>query len=177
MARLSAVLYVLDKCVDCVIENYDFEDLNIPPVISGQYVESAFHIMDHIVSTKFALLPPELIIPKDLPTEQMQTTITDVNLVAKESAKIKRLMLYKENEIQPGKAARGKLVPLTYSAHDKNKFTADGAVHFFEQLAKLGLGSVEERTNTSNKKTYKVFVKKPLHAMNAETKTYWQSLT
>ena len=63
MARVSMILHVLDFAVEEAFqetgENQELCTKQIPTMISENTVRAAIAILNHVMETKFALMPPE----------------------------------------------------------------------------------------------------------------------
>ena len=191
MARVAMIVHVLDNAVAIASQELASNEeanviLDIPSIVPKESVQEAIAVMNHIVDTKYAMMPPAEKLHSDAainranpsshlrdaqPSPQqpqdyfLSETLTDLH-----GKYIKKVLLHKGTQ---GKASevsgRHLMPPVTPLPNTSNRYPTTAAESFLKCMEDLGLGNIVRNQNNRSRETC-ILNKRPLEDLTTEAR-------
>ena len=170
MARVSMILHVLDFAVEAAFEETltgqekDPIPKEIPRMIAETTVATAITILNHVIETKFALMPPEEKLQDETtskaniaPNEENASQPVDYDqmfhadtLMERYHRYVKKILLFKGKVVKASDVSGRHLMPSVTPADNKtNKYPTVAAESILTSLETLGFGEVQQKGSKS----------------------------
>ena len=191
MARVSMIVHVLDNAVTIASQQLESNaDANtvvvdIPSTIPKESVQQAIAVMNYIVDTKFAMMPPEeklqsdAIVNRPNPSSQndaqpssqqsndffLPETLTDLH-----GKYVKKVLLYKGTQVKASEVSgRHLMPPVTPLPNTSNRYPTMAAASFLRCMVDLGLGDIVPTQNNRSREAC-TLKKRPLEDLSTEAR-------
>ena len=163
VARLSMVLYVLEKSLEKILEgeNPECPSTTWSVTITADCVSAAASIMDYLINQKLIMMDIVEIGPSDQPAVDN----TDVP----NSDKVRRLLTM-ISEDDDGHISPSKVAQKHICAPICGKYSVTSAMKLFDTVETLGFGKTVEQTTATNRRVKK-FRKTPYDLLSSEART------
>lgn len=169
MARVSMILHVLDFAVQAAFEEGTGQEKDpilkeIPKMIAESTVATAITILNHVIETKFALMPPEEKL-QDEPTSKASIAPNEENasqpvdydqmfhadtLMERYDRYVKKILLFKGKVVKASDVSGRHLMPSVTPGDNKtNKYPTVAAESILRSLETLGFGEVQQKGSKS----------------------------
>ena len=188
MARVSMILHVLDFAVEEAFqetgENQDLRTKQIPKMISENTVRAAIAILNHVIETKFALMPPEEKLEDEYSIQASNQVSYQENasqgvnyeemfhadiLIERYDKYVKKILLFKDRVIKASDISGRHLMPSVTTADSKtNKYPTVAAESILNSLQTLGFGDIQPKSSKGRESL--CFRKRKCSEMSEEAK-------
>ena len=190
MARVCMIVHVLDTAITAAYQEIErvaddnHTQAEISPIISKQSALQAIAVMNYVVDTKFAMMPPEEKLQESVPpasTSQVQEVeprpqeaplehFQQETLTDRHAKYVKKVLLYKGAQVKASDVSGRHLMPaVTPLPNSTNRYPTTAAENFLKCMEGLGLGEIVRSPNNRSRESC-VLRKRPLEDMTTEAR-------
>ena len=170
MARVCMIVHVLDKAVEMAQRERDMVEHNdtdqVSSTIGKRSALQAIAIMNYVVDTKFAMMPPEEKL-QDAFEPPLSTTAMPMNaevsshilasyvahetLTDRYGKNVRKVLLHKGIVVKASEVSGRHLIPpVTPLPNTTNRYLTVAAEGFLKSMESLGLGDIDRTANSKS---------------------------